>query len=315
MIENEFHARGLIVIVICDDPWYRLTREMVREAAGRWLGVPPRDIGVDFFPLKGFMLLLPSTCLHDRALDNNFGLIAGQAKIQLLPWTRLAGADACKLSFKVRLCIEGIPFHARQESTVRQLLPQRSLLEAFDRDFRNDAEAQCCCVTIWTRDLNAIAMEGVLRLEELQDRPQVSWHITDPSTVDPQCPRVGPVQSLGYELIIHVDPVIDYRPLSASSVDCLERHSFRWCLGHWDDWSRVPPHHAILDRMGPHKKDCPPSGGTEGEPSHRRDRAGEPHHQGPGPHGPCQQKCQWVPTRGSRGPANQGATLLELIPS
>jgi hypothetical protein len=139
--------------------------------------------------------------------------------------------------------------------------------------------------------------------------------ITDPSTVDPQCPQVGPVQSLGYELIVHVDRVIDYRPLSTSSVDCLERHSFRWCLGHWDDWSRAPPHRAICDRLGPHKRDCSPSGGTEGEPSHRRDRAGEPHHQGPGPHGPRQQKCQWVPTRGSRGPTNQGATLLELIPS
>jgi hypothetical protein len=183
--ENEFHARGLIVIVVvCDDPWYCLTREMVREAAGRWMGAPPRDISVDFFPPKGFMLLLPSPRLRDRVLDNNFELVAGQAKIQLLPWTRLAGAEACKLPFKVRLCIEGTPFHAHQESTIHQLLPPGSLLEAFNCEFCNDSEVHCFCVTIWTRDPNAITVEGVLRLEELQDRLQAVWHFADPSIVD-----------------------------------------------------------------------------------------------------------------------------------
>jgi hypothetical protein len=94
-------------------------------------------------------------------------------------------------------------------------------------------------------------------------------------------------------------------------MDWLERHSC-WRLGHRDDWSRAPPHRAIRDCLGPQKRDRSPSRGAGGEPSHRRDRAGEPCCQGPGPR---QQKHQWVPTWGPRVLANQGATLLMLIPS
>jgi hypothetical protein len=94
-------------------------------------------------------------------------------------------------------------------------------------------------------------------------------------------------------------------------MDWLERHSC-WRLGHRDDWSRAPPHRAIRDCLGPQKRDRSPSRGAGGELSHRRDRAGEPCCQGPGPR---QQKHQWVPTLGPRVLANQGVALLMLIPS
>jgi hypothetical protein len=121
-IENDYHSRGLIDIVMCDDPWYHLTRDMVREATSRWLGIPHRNIGVDFFPPTGFLVLLPSLSIRDRVLDNNNGHVVGQVRIQLLPWTRLIGAETSKLSFKVRLRIEGILHHARQAATICQLL-------------------------------------------------------------------------------------------------------------------------------------------------------------------------------------------------
>lgn len=90
---------------------------------GKWLGIPHRDIGVEFCPPKGFLLLLPSPAIRDRALSSNAGVAVGRAKLQ----TRLAGAETAKLSFKVRLCVEGVPHHARQLSTLRQLLFPKDL--------------------------------------------------------------------------------------------------------------------------------------------------------------------------------------------
>jgi hypothetical protein len=85
--ENDLHAHGVIAIKICDDPWYLLSRDAVREAFGRCLGVPRRDVEVDFYPNKGFLVLLPSPSVRDHALSANSGLVVGQAKLQLLPWT------------------------------------------------------------------------------------------------------------------------------------------------------------------------------------------------------------------------------------
>jgi hypothetical protein len=111
-----YHSCCLIAVAICEDPWYRITRDAVQEAVGRRLEIPQGDVVVDFFPPQGFLLLLPEPGLRDRALSSNGGLAVGRAKLQLLPWMRKAGAEAAKLPFRVRLCIEGLPPHARRES-------------------------------------------------------------------------------------------------------------------------------------------------------------------------------------------------------
>jgi hypothetical protein len=132
--ENDYHSRGLIAVAIYDDPWYCVTLDAVREATTRWLDIHPRDVHVDFYPPKGFLLLLPSSEIRDHALSSNAGITAGRAKLQLIPWTRMARADVCKLQFKVHLCIQGIPPHARQASAApppqqRQLLLHHCLVQ------------------------------------------------------------------------------------------------------------------------------------------------------------------------------------------
>jgi hypothetical protein len=148
--ENEFLSHGVIVILVCDDLWNHLSRDEVQEAFGQSLGVHRWDVEVDFYPNKGFLVLLPTPVLRDRILTANSGIPVGRAKLQLLPWTRLAGAEAIKLSFKVRLCIEGVPHHARQPPIIRKLLPADSLFDCVDFNHRNDKEAQCCYVTVWS---------------------------------------------------------------------------------------------------------------------------------------------------------------------
>jgi hypothetical protein len=180
-MENTFHSRGLIAIVIYDDPWYRVTRDAVRTASSKRLNIPIGDIDITFYPLGGFLLLLPTPNHHGRVLSSNDSITVGHAKLQLLPWTRMAGANAVKLLFKVQLCIEGIPRHAHQEASVKWLLQQGTLFERFNDSHRNDGDASYCCVLIWSRDPDQLTKEGSLLVEELHDRPQAAWDFADPA--------------------------------------------------------------------------------------------------------------------------------------
>jgi hypothetical protein len=79
--ENDYHSRGIIVIAICEGSRFLITHDAVQEAMGKSLGIPGRDIEVDFYPPKGFLLLLPSPSIHDRALSDNAGVTVGRAKL------------------------------------------------------------------------------------------------------------------------------------------------------------------------------------------------------------------------------------------
>jgi hypothetical protein len=119
LAENAYHSHGVIAVMICEDPWFHITRDVVLEAFGLSLSVHRWDTEVDFFLNKGFLVLLPTPAFYDRVLVANAGVPMGRVKLQLLPWTRMAGGEATKLSFKICLCIEGVPHHTRQSSIIK----------------------------------------------------------------------------------------------------------------------------------------------------------------------------------------------------
>jgi hypothetical protein len=131
-------------------------------------------------------------------------------------------------------------------------------------------------------------------------------HGTSP-LADIRRPRTGPVHTLSYATIIHVDQVIDYRAPSASAADWPERHNFCWRLGFPDDWRRAPHRRSVQDRLGPPKRDRSPHQGDggrgpsplDGEPSSRRGGLDRPHSGGAPPNGPRNNRhhgsgAQWV---------------------
>jgi hypothetical protein len=208
--------------------------------------------------------------------------------------THLTGAEAAKLSlelsFKVRLCVEGVPHHAQQEEAIRQLLPQGSLFEGFDLHFHNDSEAAFCCVITWSRTPGIQTSLSVLHLEELQDRPRAAWHFAEPAAAEGRRPHTGPVHTLGYEVLLHIDQVTDYRPPTAGSPDWPDRRSFHWWLGFRDDRRLPAARLPVQDRLGPRKRDRSPPGGDRNGCLDNRDQSRPAM---PGRHG----------VRGSQGPA------------
>jgi hypothetical protein len=83
--------------------------------------------------------------------------------------------------------------------------------------------------------------EGVLRLEEIHDHPQVSWHFADPTLVDDPRSRFGLVRLLTYEVLIHLDSVTNFRPPVDDTTPWPMHHSFRWWLGRRVDWMLRQP--------------------------------------------------------------------------
>jgi hypothetical protein len=163
--------------------------------------------------------------------------------------------EAIKLSFKVRLCIEGVPHHARQPPIIRKLLHVDSLFDCIDFNHRNDKEAQCCYVTVWSRNPNNIVKEAALWLEEIQGRPAEPWHFVDLGSSAARRPRSGPVHLLSYDILVHIDQIVDFRAPTEDGAEWLEWHSFKWRIGVLDGLSRPLQRRSIQDRLGPLKRD------------------------------------------------------------
>ena len=56
--------------------------------------------------------------------------------------------------------------HGAQVETISQLFSEGSFVENIDTELSSEAERACLCVWIWDVDPDAIALEGVLKLEE-----------------------------------------------------------------------------------------------------------------------------------------------------
>jgi hypothetical protein len=93
---SQSHVQSLFLLFCFVQSLLTQLSHHVAYAFGKWLGTPRRDVAVHFYPSIGFLVLLPTPTLRDCALSANSGLTVGHAKWQLLPGTRMAGADALK---------------------------------------------------------------------------------------------------------------------------------------------------------------------------------------------------------------------------
>ncbi|CAO2211514.1 unnamed protein product [Urochloa humidicola] len=91
---------------------------------------------------------------------------SGRIGLDLLPLPDAAPP----LPYKARVCVEGVPAHARQLETLAGLFTGFALVESLADDDGAlavaDKEAACVCVWVWTRDPDAVARAGTLMIQE-----------------------------------------------------------------------------------------------------------------------------------------------------
>jgi hypothetical protein len=72
---------------VCNDPWLHVTRDMVREAVGQWLGIPWADVDVKFFLRKGFCYCFLHQASKTALSPLTRALASSKPSCSFLSWT------------------------------------------------------------------------------------------------------------------------------------------------------------------------------------------------------------------------------------
>jgi hypothetical protein len=126
----------------------------------------------------------------------------------LLPWTRLAHAEADTMKLKVAIELEGIPPHAWAEDTTSKILAPSCWLHAIDQQTVNKTDLSTYKLSAWTTDPRAI--------------PKVVWLLIAENEIVSVCanmpifgnlpPHLHRKKVLGYRVLVHLKHVMDFEP-------------------------------------------------------------------------------------------------------
>ncbi|CAN6275443.1 unnamed protein product [Urochloa humidicola] len=282
-VESELETFSLLAVQI--DARVRLDAQMVRQAAVKQLRVPVYEVGVSRLSTAAFLIRFGTQQQRDAAYRCK-ELHIGHTKLHIMAWKRqFSSKGMSKFFYHARVCIEGVPFHARHAEAVAGLFKAPTIIDDLDCDAEKPEEEECLRLWLWTADPDAIPISGVLHIEEPVTLPEPNYA---ESLVELGMPmgamRAGAAEALEFEVLIHVDRVLDYSappanpsyrypdsPISGHP-DVPEEewpvsHPFHWRLGVPDGEVRTGEQRRISvhDRLGDRGRDrSPPRGGAGG---------------------------------------------------
>ncbi|KAG2573650.1 hypothetical protein PVAP13_7KG268510 [Panicum virgatum] len=262
--ERDLELHSLVAVQL--DARQRLTCDQVHHDLVRQLRIPGFALGVTMLKTATFLLRFGQPAQRNAVLGRG-PLVAGSTRLHIMPWTRQFGAvSSSMLNFRVHVCIEVIPSHTTDVETISKLFSSRTIVDRVDQELRKEEDTACVCVWVTTSDPDSIAHnEFFIRLGNME-----------PPEVHP-----GPARMLDYEVILHVDEVIDFTPLPVSPSwrsyesetsgipdDSLDdewpvKHRFSWQLG-VPDRGQSPPRVPVHDRLGAGRRDRSPDRGLGG---------------------------------------------------
>jgi hypothetical protein len=166
-----------------------------------------------------YILLFDSIDTRNMAVQWQGALNVGPAAFMISAWTRFIGARAGKLCYKARVCIEGVPADAHQVDTIRGLFAASDIIDSIDTNINSKEESACCRVWVWMENVGKLARRGKLDLEEPLEVDSPLLHFPELG-IDAGAPsRRGPLKTLSYDVILHLDRVLDYSSSPPSSPD------------------------------------------------------------------------------------------------
>ncbi|KAG2586658.1 hypothetical protein PVAP13_5NG060405, partial [Panicum virgatum] len=268
--EHEALLQGLLAVQM--DARVPLDSEMVRRDALQQLRIPEHSLTVSKLREATFLLWFDRSELRNATLRRG-PLMAGRTRLHIMPWSRQFGASDSKLMYRVRVCIEGVPAHATQEKIVAKLLPPFVFIEKFDYELVTENEKACMCLWVWAVDPDAIAKEGLLKLEEPVEFRGGNMELP--------VVRAEVAQMLDYPVLIHLDRIVDYCtpphspswrsfesatsgiPDDSVDVEWPVNHKLYWQLG-IKDGQLGTRRILVHERLGERRRDRSPPGGGGG---------------------------------------------------
>ncbi|EES07927.1 hypothetical protein SORBI_3005G024500 [Sorghum bicolor] len=194
-MEEELQRLSRCAMVAClcrerDD----VSPEEVKRMLCTKLGVLDRDIKVTRHRPEDFLIVFEHQHHRDAALDMRRPQV-GSIGIRFLPWRILPYSDRIELRHHVRLCLEGIPAHAWNESIAKRTIARACDIDYMEgRSIRRD-DTRALYLWAWTHDPS--------------DIPKVTWlTLTGGSAVvhegaAPPRGRCG----LTFRVLVHLDIV------------------------------------------------------------------------------------------------------------
>lgn len=131
------------------------------------LWVSKNEFLVQAIAPENFLFEFRSQAARDRVFSAGRVPI-GTTQLIFKPWTRVARAVPDTLFFKLRLEIDGIPPHARNMATPKELLSSYCWIECPDPATESRANLSCFWLTAWTDDSACIPAEKKLKIAELE---------------------------------------------------------------------------------------------------------------------------------------------------
>ncbi|CAN6290769.1 unnamed protein product [Urochloa humidicola] len=229
------------------------------------LGIPEHEMAVEGLSPATFLLRFGSTALRNVALAAR-AFQVGNFMLNIMPWSRRIGAAVGRLRFRARVCLEGVPRHARNAATIAQLFSNPSFVDEINCPVEKEEASFCFNAWIWTEAPNDIALQGTLHIQELVD---YSSHFCNSlGSSESQPPRDEPAKTFDYTILIHLDHVLDYTPSTGSPgrysyesdtsgipsddppfQEYPAKFDYTWYLG-VRDGDRPPGRTSVHDRLG-----------------------------------------------------------------
>nr|TKW26021.1 hypothetical protein SEVIR_3G159000v2 [Setaria viridis] len=254
--EEERQLSLMALIGVQVDARAKLSSEAVRRDALQQLCIPTHELGVKRLTASTFLLHF-ATPKQSTAVLCLRGLAAGQTALRLMPWTHQVSASAAKLMYRARI------------ETIAKLFNAPTFIEGIDNEHEIEQERDCLCLWVWTDNPDGLAKMVSLQVAEpLSFSDEYYWKMGE---FDLPTSRSGPAEMLKYNVIIHLDRVLDYSPLPSSlSHESVHRgitglpddlyeeewpvkHHFVWHYGVIDDRvvrCRVPVQERLSGRRG-----------------------------------------------------------------
>lgn len=128
-------------------------------------GVQEGSFSVKAFYPENFLIECHSSETRDRILGATPVPVASTYLV-LLPWTRLAHAEASTMKFKVSIELEGIPPHAWAEDTAAKILAPSCWIQSVHPQTTNKTDLSAFKLSAWTSDPRAIPKVAWLHIAE-----------------------------------------------------------------------------------------------------------------------------------------------------
>ncbi|CAL5026233.1 unnamed protein product [Urochloa decumbens] len=272
--EEERELEMFTLVAVQRDCRVSLSCEMVLWDAPRQLGIPEHELAVEGLSKATFLLRFGSLQIRNVALAAR-EIQVGNCVLNIMPWSRRIGASVGRLRYRARVCLEGVPRHARNSSSVAQLFSNPSFIDEIDCTVEKPAERFTFNLWVWTDAPNDLALQGTLQIQEPIEYPEEQFFGID--TMEMPIERNAPVKTFNYDILIHLDRVLDYTPPFASSrshsfdssisdpplPEYPEVFNFTWVLG-FRDGARPTRRTPVHERLGGRENRpdrSPPRGG------------------------------------------------------